>query len=110
MWPVFKNFSHASRAIFLSCPPIVKILATPLFTYTLFCRGADIEAEDVHSYTPLLTAAEYGQVEGFELLLNKGAMLVDREDPDVMVKSKDRKTVLFLAAEHNHPKIIEVHV
>ena len=36
-------------------------------------------------------------------------MLVNREDPDVMVKSKDRKTVLFLAAEHNHPKIIEVY-
>ena len=84
------------------------IVIYTLLLALLFCRGADIEAEDVHSYTPLLTAAEYGQVEGFELLLNKGAMLVDREDPDVMVKSKDRKTVLFLAAEHNHPKIIEV--
>ena len=37
-------------------------------------------------------------------------MLVDREDSDVVIKCKDRKTVLFLAAEHNHPKIIEVHV
>ena len=66
--------------------------------------------KDVHSYTPLLTAAEYGQVEGFELLLKKGAMLVDKsKDPPVVVKTKDRKTALFLAAEHNHPKIIEVH-
>jgi ankyrin repeat protein len=66
--------------------------------------------EDIHSYTPLLTAAEYGQVEGFKLLLDEGAMLVDMsKEPPVVVKSKDRKTALFLAAEHNHPKIMEVH-
>ena len=65
--------------------------------------------EDAHSYTPLLTAAEYGQVEGFELLLEKGAMLVKTsENLAVAVKTKGRKTALFLAAEHNHPKIIEV--
>ena len=65
--------------------------------------------KDVHSYTPLLTAAEYGQVEGFKLLLEKEAMLVDKsKNPPVVVKSKDRKTALFLAAEHNHSKIIEV--
>ena len=60
--------------------------------------------EDAHFYTPLLTAAEYGQVEGFDLLLEKGAMLVDTsEDPPVIVMSKDRNTALLLAAEHNHP-------
>ena len=65
--------------------------------------------KDVDSYTPLLTAAEYGQVEGFELLLEKGAMLVDKsKDPPLVIQSKDKKNALFLAAEHNHSKIIEV--
>ena len=38
-------------------------------------------------------------------------MLVNTRDPAhaTAVKSKDRKTVLFLAAEYNHPKIIGVH-
>lgn len=73
------------------------------------CSGADIEAEDIHSYTPLLTAAEYGQVKGFEILLKEGAMFVNTHgDTATVVKSKDRKTALFLTAEHNHPKIIEV--
>ena len=37
-------------------------------------------------------------------------MLVDTsEDPAVVVKSKGGKTVLFLAAEHNHPQIMEVY-
>ena len=79
------------------------------YFFQIICSGANKEAKDVHCYTPLLTAAEYGQVKSFELLLEKGAMLVDTsEDPPVIVMSKDRKTALFLAAEHNHPKIIEV--
>ena len=37
-------------------------------------------------------------------------MLVNTfEDPATVIKSKDRKTALFMAAEYNHPKIIEVH-
>ena len=36
-------------------------------------------------------------------------MLVNRsKHPATVVISKDRKTALSLAAEHNHPKIIQV--
>ena len=66
----------------------------------MLCRGADIEAKDVHSYTPLLTAAEFGQTEGFQLLLDENA--------SPAVQNNNRRTALYLAAEHNHPLIIEV--
>ena len=66
-----------------------------------FCiRNAKINARDIDNYTPLLTAAEFGQTAAFKLLLKHGASLD--------VQSKSRKSALFLAAESNHPEIIEV--
>ena len=63
-------------------------------------RGADKDAKDVDYYTPLLTAAEFGRVQCFNLLLRHGA--------SIEVKNKDRRNAVFLAAESNHPLIIEV--
>ena len=64
------------------------------------CRGADLEAVDAEFYTPLLTAAFYGQMEVYLVLLQKGASI------DVM--EKDGKNVVFLAAENNHMALLMV--
>ena len=63
-------------------------------------RGADIEAADVDSYTPLLTAAAYGQTQAFKQILDRGA----RTD----VLDKEGKSIVFLAAEYNHVAILRV--
>lgn len=62
--------------------------------------GADSEAKDIDLYTPLLTAAEFGRTECFKLLL--------RHEACVDVQNVDGKNVVFLAAECNHPDIMEV--
>lgn len=72
--------------------------------FLLFSSGANIEARDVDNYTPLLTAAEFGQTEIFRLLLQL------KPRASLHVHNMTGKSALFLAAESNHPEIIKVHV
>lgn len=67
-------------------------------------RGANREAKDIDDYTPLLTAAEFGQKEAFECLMN------DELGPSAKItaQNKDKKSTLFLAVESNHPEIVKV--
>lgn len=76
---------------------------TGVFIHDIDCSYADMEAKDNDHYTPLLTAAEFGQKEAFECLMSKG-------DGDKMIAalSKDQKSALFLAAESNHPELVKV--
>ena len=71
---------------------------------SLDCRGANKEAKDIDYYTPLLTAAEFGQKEAFECLMD------DEFGPsaEITAQNKDKKSTLFLAAESNHPEIVKV--
>ena len=55
---------------------------------------------DIDHYTPLLTAAEFGRRSCFKVLLE--------HDVDIEAQNKDRKNAVFLAAESNHPEILEV--
>ena len=78
-------------------------LADPLEFIIILCiRGANKEAQDIDDYTPLLTAAEFGRTECFKRLLQSPRPAA------IDVKNKDRKNAVFLAAESNHPDIIEV--
>ena len=63
-------------------------------------RGADIDALDADSYTPLLTAVSYGQKRAMEILLEHGANLdaIDR----------DQRSIVFIAAEENYDDILRV--
>ena len=63
-------------------------------------RKADIEAQDVDSYTPLLTAVSYGNTRAMEVLLERKATM------DVI--DRDGKSIVFIAAEENHEDILEV--
>ena len=71
--------------------------------HDLDCSDADIEAKDNDHYTPLLTAAEFGQKEAFECLMSKGD-----GDKMIVVRNKDKKSALFLAAESNHSELVKV--
>ena len=66
----------------------------------LYFRGADKEAKDIDHYTPLLTAAEFGRIGCFKLLLQHRA--------SIDAQNKDKKNAVFLAAESNHPEIVAV--
>ena len=72
----------------------------------LDCRGANKEAKDIDNYTPLLTAAEFGQKEAFECLLNNELGLSAK----ITAQNKDKKSTLFLASESNHPEIVKVRL
>ena len=69
------------------------------------CSDADIEAKDNDHYTPLLTAAEFGQKEAFECLMSN---LKEDGAKMIAVQNKDKKITLFLAAESNHPDLVKV--
>ena len=71
-----------------------------LYTVLFSTRGADVDASDQDSCTPLLIAAEFGKKEAFECLLSRHAAIDDVD--------KDRKSCVFLAAEHNHIHILQV--
>lgn len=60
-----------------------------------------MNALDVDSHTPFLSAAYHGQVEAFRCLLERGAP-VDAVD-------KNRKSCVFLAAKYNYTAILEVY-
>ena len=72
----------------------VFLLSLPLY------RGADIESRDTDSYTPLLTAAAYGQLESMKAL-KKANALTD-------VFDRNGKTFVFIAAEEDQVRILEV--
>ena len=63
-------------------------------------RVAKVDTKDIDGYTPLLTAAEFGRQGCFNILLKYGASMEEQ--------TRDRKNVLFLAAESDHPEIVEV--
>ena len=65
------------------------------FTY----RGADIEAADKESWTPLLVAVVHGSTDAVDKLLERGA--IDHLD------GKGRNA-MFLAAEHDQTNILKV--
>ena len=73
-----------------------------LSIYFLLNRGADIEAQDVDSYTPLLTAVAYGQKDAMETLLAAGCCC-DALD-------RDGKSMIFIAAEENEYEVLKVSV
>ena len=76
------------------------VLVAPVIIILLFCRGAKKDARDIDHYTPLLTAAEFGRIHCFRVLL--------RHDAAIDVQNKDRRNAVFLAAESNHQEIIDV--
>ncbi len=65
-------------------------------------RGADIEAQDERSVSPLLTAASHGKLEAFQALLERGAF--------VDVVDKNGKSAVYLPAEANHINILKVRI
>ena len=67
-----------------------------------FTRGARINRRDKDNYTPLLLAATYGNVDTVEMLLQKGA--------DYTAVDKYDKTAIFMAAEENKYKVLEVNL
>ena len=64
-------------------------------------RGAHLDALDADLYTPLLTAAVYGQERAFECLMKAGA--------PIDVVDRNRKSCVFLAAADNHVGILKVN-
>ena len=68
----------------------------------IFHREANIEALDVDSYTPLLTAVAYGQKNAMEVLLENGAKW------DVF--DRDQRSIVFTAAEENYTSILRVRI
>ena len=69
----------------------------------VYYSGADAEAVDIDGYTPLLTAAEFGQREAFECLKKKDGVRMT-------TLNKEKKSVLYLAAQSNHPQIVKVNL
>ena len=60
-----------------------------------------MDAVDENSQTPLLIAAQYGQEKAFKRLMENGAVL-DFVD-------KNRRSCVFLAAEHDSVGILKVN-
>ena len=81
---------------FFSLPYCLPLSLLSLPSY----RGADIESQDTDSYTPLLTAAAYGQLESMKALI-KAEALTDDVD-------RDGKSLVFIAAEEDQVRILEV--
>ena len=73
---------------------LFSLLSLPLY------RDADIESQDTDLYTPLLTAAAYGQMEAMKALIKANALI------DVV--DRTRKTLVFIAAEEDQVHILEV--
>ena len=63
-------------------------------------RGADIEAQDEDSFTPLLTAVAYGQMEAMDALLQSKC--------SIDVVDRNGKSVVFIAAEENQSELLKV--
>ena len=97
-----ENGKHEVMKLLLekyAIPYTIPVLAVTA-NFVLFFRGANKDARDIDHYTPLLTAAEFGRMRCFNVLLE--------HDASIDVQNKDRKNAVFLAAESNHPQIIEV--
>ncbi len=68
--------------------------------FSLLYRGADIEAQDEDSYTPLLMAIAYGQKSAMETLLTNKC--------SVDVVDRNGKSIVFIAAEENQAELLKV--
>jgi len=66
---------------------------------TLIDHGADVNAKGDNHVAPLHTAAARGNLESATLLLNHGA--------DINATTKDGKTALAYAEEHNHREMVD---
>ena len=71
-----------------------------MYPGSILPRGAEIDALDEDSFTPLLTAAAHGQTKAFQTLLGRGATI------DVV--DKDGRSAVFLAAKEEHIPILKV--
>ena len=71
-----------------------------MLCFLLFFRGADLECQDINSYTALLTAVSYGQLKAMNKLLEQGA------SPDEV--DREGKSIVFIAAENNRSEILKV--
>jgi len=67
-------------------------------TRTLLENGADVNAVQQDGYTPLLEAAQAGELETLELLLQYGA--------DPAARREDGQTALDLARQEGHSDIV----
>ena len=78
--------------------------AYTIHVVSVFChpspRGADIEAADTSSCSPLMTAARHGQVLALKTLRHRGAAIDTLDD--------NGKSCVFLAAEANHVPVLRV--
>ena len=72
----------------------------PTHTHTQPLSGADVEAPDENSCTPLLTAVVNGETNAFQTLLERGA--------SIDVVDKDGRSSVFLAAKDNQIPILKV--
>lgn len=66
---------------------------------TLIDAGADVNAKAENDVRPLHTAAARGNIEAAKLLLEHGA--------DINATTKDGKSALSYAEEHNHSDMIQ---
>jgi uncharacterized protein len=67
----------------------------------LLSKGADVTARNAGGFTPLHAAAYSGSVAVAKLLLDNKAVLEDAEN-------KAGVTPMFVAAEMNHPEVVEL--
>jgi ankyrin repeat protein len=67
----------------------------------LLAQGADVQARNAGGFTPLHAAAYAGSLPVAALLLDHGAKLEDNQN-------KAGVTPLLVAAEENHPRLVEL--
>ena len=99
---LFRSISSAFLPLLsplcLSLPHLCQFIS--LCVCVLYCSGAQIEAQDDDSYTPLMTAVAHGQKEAMVELISRGA--------DVELFDRDGKSIIFIAAEHNQLVVLKV--
>ncbi|MFH1882965.1 MAG: ankyrin repeat domain-containing protein [Planctomycetota bacterium] len=71
-----------------------------LYTGQLIAKGANVNAKDNWNWTPLHSAAYYGNKDIVELLIAKGA--------DVTARDGDSRTPLWYAKDKGHAEIVSL--
>ena len=66
------------------------------------CRGADKEASDEDSATPLVLAAAWGKAHAVNALIEGGA--------EVNTTDKDGKSAVYWAAQEGHVEVLKVGI
>ena len=95
--PVYLQISYIKNAIFLDN---VNVLS---FSQCMsLISGADKELRNDEQETPLLAAVTHGQIEATRVL-------VLEEGCATNVRDNDNKTIVFLATEECHTKLLEVY-